>query len=319
MLGKYIYTVVRTNPRQKLRGLSTVNFNGLAAVISAAEYKDYNSLPKTEVVKELLRHQQIVEQIMRISETVLPVKFGTIVKDKKEVVAVLEKGYQLLRDGLREMEDLIELDLVCTWNEQKAARLAYKESKKVQKKQKKLAQKGDATLAEKIAVGKAVADFLITKKGKVGKDILKLLGREAVKDCQHVLGDVNMLLNQAFLIQKKNKNKFHQLLERLDRKFAGLVNFRLVGPLPPYSFATVVVDALDNAEVEKAKSQLGLINGEISKKIVKHTYNQLAKKIHPDHQGDSSKFEQITKSYKILRKYTEQGLIGVQLYKWQSC
>lgn len=328
MKGKYLYGIVKKTKdtsevaRRSLDssdggGITTVDFRSLSAVVAETERKDYHLLPKEEVVKELTKHQQTIEKIMEDFGTILPVKFGTILKDEGEVESVLAKGYSFLEDTLQKMEDKIELDLVCFWNEQKAAQRAYQESKRVQNWQKTLIEKGKTTLEDKIALGKLVADYLASKKEKISSLTLKVLKKEVVESCRHDLVEVNMLLNQAFLVEQEREEVFNRALNQLDSKFADLINFRLVGPLPPYSFATVVVESLDKEKIKSAKKLLKL-NGELSKEKIKHAFNQLARRLHPDKGGDPLTFEFVDKGYKLLRKYAEQGLLGVYLFKWEE-
>lgn len=320
MLGKYIYGITKNSDKNQILkqdGLATVDYQDLSAVIADVERKDYLSLAKEEVVKILINHQQMIERIMKNLGTILPVKFGTMLKDEKEVNSVLEKGNSFLAGTLEMMKDKIEVDLVCFWNEEKAAQMAYQENKRIQKMQANLSKKGNVALEDKIALGKEIAKYLTSKREEISNHILEVLKKEAVKSCNHALVDVNMLLNQAFLVEKRNEEVFNRALNRLNSIFADVVNFRLVSPLPPYSFATVVVDVLEEEEVEKAKEILNL-DGQISKENVKKVYDKLAFKLHPDHGGNPVEFEQVTKGYKTLRKFAEQGLVGVNLYQWEE-
>ena len=262
MKGKYLYGVIKRDTSRyplNLDSLTTVTYQNLAAVVEEKEVKDYLHLPKEETIKELISHQQIIEKIMEYSP-ILPVKFGTVLKDDQEVRSVLEKGL-FLKNILREMEGRIELDLVCFWNEAKAAQMAYQKSSRV---------RSLATSEDKITLGKLIADYLAGKREKLSNQILKTLKKEAVASCSHALADVNMLLNQAFLVEKEQEEAFNHTLNQLDSKFADLLNFRLVGPLPPYSFATLVVDSLDEKEVAKARESFKL-NGQLSMKKLKQT------------------------------------------------
>lgn len=318
MKGKYLYGVTRKDKNYSLNldGLTTVVYRSLAAVVEEKEVKDYHKLPKEETVRELVSHQQTIEKIM--SEIpILPVKFGTILKDKEEVTAVLEKGYFFLRKTLRKFEDKIELDLVCFWNDQKAAQMACQKSSKVRSLQEKTTKKKDVTFEDKIAFGKLVADYLASKKEKISLQVLKALKKETVESCSHALADVNMLLNQAFLVEKKKQEVFSHALNILDSKFAGLLNFRLVGPLPPYSFATLLVDSLDEKEVAKARETFKL-NGQLSLEKLKQTYDKLAMRLHPDKGGNPLEFEIATSAYKLLRNFMQNGLISVSVYKWEE-
>src|SRR3989344_1632473 len=108
MKGKYLYGVIKKadNQNLSLSGLTTVGYQSLAAVVEEKEVKDYHKLAKEETVGELIAHQQIIEKIMEQS-SILPVKFGTILKDEETVKSVLEKGYFFLRNTLRDIEDKI--------------------------------------------------------------------------------------------------------------------------------------------------------------------------------------------------------------------
>ena len=318
MKGKYLYGVIKKadNQNLSLSGLTTVGYQSLAAVVEEKEVKDYHKLAKEETVGELIAHQQIIEKIMEQS-SILPVKFGTILKDEETVKSVLEKGYFFLRNTLRDIEDKIELDLVCFWNEAKAAQMAYQKSKKVRNLQEKITKKKGVTLEDKIALGKLIAAYLASKREKLRNQILKTLTKEAVESCSHALADVNMLLNQAFLVEKKKQEAFNQALNQLDNQFAGLLNFRLVGPLPPYSFATLLIASLNEEDVRKARETLKL-NGQISPERLKQTYDKLAMKLHPDKGGSPLEFELVTAAYKTVKNFIENGLVAVSLYKWEE-
>lgn len=320
MKGKYIYSITekrKLGKPLKNEGLKAVEFNELSAITVDSEYKNYKAISKEDLVKELTQYQQMIEKIMEKFGAVLPVKFGTILKDEQEVELVLKKGHSFLQETLRKMEGKVELDLVCFWNEQKAAHVAYKESKVVKDLKKKITKKERATFEDKIALGKAIANYLASKKTKITNQILKVLDNEAEQSCKHILADVNMLFNRAFLVETKDEANFNHVLNLLDSKFADLVNFRLVGPLPPYSFATVIIEVLDKGQVEKATNLLNL-NGGIREHQIKKAYDQLAFKLHPDHGGDPAKFKQLTASYKLLKRYAKQGLVGVYPYKWEE-
>ena len=321
MKGKYLYGVIKRDKNQSLNfdGLTPVVYQSLAAVVEEKEVKDYHKLPKEETIRELIGHQQTIEKIMN-EFPILPVRFGTILKDKEEVKSVLEKGYFFLRNTLRKIEDKIELDLVCFWDEQKAAQMACQKSKKIRDYYTSEVARRDSSDGEmeaKITLGKLVADYLASKREKLRNQILKTLKKEAVESCSHALADVNMLLNQAFLVEKKGQEAFNHALNQLDSRFADLLNFRLVGPLPPYSFSTVVVDVLDKEEVEKAKKVLK-VDGKASGGEIKKAYDKLAFTLHPDYGGNPIEFELITKSYKLLKEFAEHGQIGIFLYKWEE-
>jgi hypothetical protein len=149
--------------------------------------------------------------------------------------------------------------------------------------------------------------------------ILQTLKQEAVDVCLHDSAGDRMILNTAFLLEKENENSFDLAVHNLDQKLENTVNFRVVGPLPPYSFSTIVFEKIDPARVEEAKKTLGL-TGEITDKTLRDTYHQLARKYHPDKKGgeDATEFALIHDAYSTLEKFLEKGLMHVEVHRWKE-
>ena len=115
-----------------------------------------------------------------------------------------------------------------------------------------------------------------------------------------------MVTNSAFLINSNNKEKFEQLIDQLDEEYKGLLNFKLVGPLPCYSFYTIEVKELNPEHVAQAKTELGL-REETSESEIKKAYLEKAKLFHPDvHPGNGNEenFNRINKAYHTLLDYS---------------
>ena len=76
---------------------------------------------------------------------------------------------------------------------------------------------------------------------------------------------------------------------------------------------------MDSGRLEEAKKTLGL-HGEITDKTVRDTYHQLAQDYHPDKGsgGDPLKFHLITSAYRTLKTFVENGLMHVEVYRWEQ-
>jgi len=121
--------------------------------------------------------------------------------------------------------------------------------------------------------------------------------------------DDKMILNCALLLDKDKENEFDQALNELNTRFNDEINFKCVGPLPPYSFSTIELKKVGYAEINEARQLLGL-NEEVTIHEIKETYRQLALKFHPDNNPEDpnlkEQFEDITKAYKLLTNYCHQ-------------
>ena len=252
--------------------------------------------------------------------TVLPVKFGTMLEAEDDVITFLKKGYTLLSDELRKMAGKIELNVVANWDLQKILAALYRDNAHVQKKQEKIAMKGkQVSVEDKVTLGRVIEQALQIEKARYHQEILQTLKEGATDVCLHEVASSEMIFNAAFLIDKKDEVLFTEAVTALDQKLENAVNFRLVGPLPVYSFSTILFDSIDPRVFEEAKKLFGL-NGEITDKTVRDTYRQLAQKCHPDKSsGESSlAFPVLNAAYRTLRNFVDHGLVHVEIYHWEQ-
>lgn len=324
----YIYGIIKTdspldfgaigigNPRTEV---TTIGFKDLAAVVSHSPFTAYDSLTKENTVKDLVTHQFVIEKVMQ-SATVLPVKFGTMLATGQELSEFLEKGYALLHDELRKMEGKIELNVVASWDLPKILESLSSQHPHIQAQRKAITQKGaQASVAEKVTLGKSIALALETQKNAYHQLVLQTLKQQALDVCLHDVANNEMFFNAAFLLEKQGEELFNKVVTGLDQTLEGTVNFRVVGPLPVYSFSTILLQKIDQRSFAEAKKILGL-DGEITSKTVRDAYHHLARQSHPDKScgADPAGFHLVNAAYKTLKNCVEHGLTHVEIYRWEQ-
>ena len=62
------------------------------------------------------------------------------------------------------------------------------------------------------------------------------------------LHDDDMVLNRAFLVRRDTEPSFDAAMERVAERFADRMEFRYVGPVPPFNFVTLQAGWLTQAE-----------------------------------------------------------------------
>ena len=118
--------------------------------------------------------------------------------------------------------------------------------------------------------------------------------------------DDQMVTNSAFLINRNNQEKFERIIESFDLQYEGKLNFRLIGPLPCYSFFTLEVKKLIFDKVIEAEKELGLKERSTEAEI-KKAYLVKARLFHPDanhESGSEADFTRITEAYHTLLDYS---------------
>ena len=333
VIGKYIYGVI---PRRNLcranhRHAGQVNFNGeqllgsclpreifgvwvytipyqdISAVVSDSEIVDYTRMLKDAVGRQLVTHQRVIEGIMP-EYTIIPMRLGTFASDENEVRDILNKGYRVIKEVFGKIKDRIEIDVVATWSDFNSVLKEVGEEKEIREfKERLLTNPEGITVDDQMKVGVMVKKALDEKREKCALEIQTYL-----RDCSeafkiHELMDDKMVINAAFLIARQKD--FDKKVEELNTKFAEKLNFRCVGPLPPYSFYTLEIKKMQFKDLDWARKKLGLLDDFATKNEIKKAHQTLAFSSHPDKNPDTpgieKEFDEITRAYKILVDYCE--------------
>lgn len=283
-----------------VRAVCCGDFSG---IIGLSPREDFRQIPKEEIIRLLLAHQKTLETIMA-RYFVLPFKFGTTVKDENELLKIVREGEDFLSDLFGKVKDSVEIDVVATWDvrtilqeisEQDPAVIACKEEMAHGR-------------ADRVHIGMLLAQALKQRATEWHRHITGGLRNCATASAEHDLLNDEMILNSSFLIEKRGGEKFYHAVDELDLHFKEKLHFKCVGPLPPYSFATITLKRFDPGEVQCAAEVLGL-NGTAELTIVKKVYKELSRQCHPDTDPNLSagEFEKLNRAYEILVDYCEDG------------
>lgn len=316
---KHIYGVIASGEAMSFgpigignRGdeVRTVLCKDLAAVVSDCPPVDYVALKdkdKEKVVRDLAAHQKVIEEVMEGS-TILPMKFGTMVKDEGGVDSILRRGYFSLEEALAAMQDKVEVEVVATWDlDSVMQKIAQEEPiaklrAKIEKSESRL-----RSIADRIKVGKMVYESIGRRRENYQEEVLGALTNFALDLQKNVLMNDRMVMNMAFLIDRDRQEEFDDRVRELDERLEGALDFRVIGPLPAYSFSTIEVRPFTHQEIGGARELLGIDEEEGSLAEIKAAYYQLAQKYHPDLKpGDEEaeeRFAQIAGAYQLLTSY----------------
>ncbi|MBI3333418.1 MAG: GvpL/GvpF family gas vesicle protein [Candidatus Omnitrophica bacterium] len=295
--------------------VATIRHGAMAALVSRAPVRAYRSMRREEVFRYLAAHQAVVEKVME-DHTVVPVKFGTTARDEAEVRRILERGYSQLKATLEAIEGEIELDLVAQWKDLNSMFRQIGEEAEIQRQKAAIAVRPvQETTEERIRIGRMVKARLDQMRGERAAEIVEALNPLVRDICPHALLDDRMILNTAFLVDRAKEKEFSETLERLNGPYTDSVDFRCVGPLPPYSFATVEIKTFKFETIDRARCLLGL-QEDAGLAEIRDAYRRLVQQCHPDHVsrqagkavGDAAgPFEAVTEAYRLLGEYRRVG------------
>lgn len=309
---KYVYGIAPTaqlNGREwSLTGLhgaplQAVACNGVTAIVSDAVPYDYAGLPKPQLVKVLAQHQQATERIMAQTATLLPVKFGTVLKEP-DVQKLLQQSMPDLEQALAHVAGHIELELLVIWDPQRVFTEIAQQPEIAELRAQAAGKSAEEIQHLQIAVGALVKQLLDARREQYSRRILEAL--HDLADDLEVNAAVNdqVVLNLAFLLPVARQTEFCARVEELDKALSGDLLFKIVGPLPPYSFATVEIEQVLPDDIAWAQQQLG-IAGEATDEEIRSAYLRQARVHHPDNNDQDPEaaalFKDDNTAYRLLR------------------
>lgn len=311
---KYIFGIIETAKEESFgpyeiypyEEIYTISYVDISAVVSDSQFVDYTTLPKNQVAKYLLTHQQVIEKIMD-SYTIIPMRLGTYTFSLQEVKEILSKGCEMFKDIFKKINNKIEIDVVATWNDLNSVIKEIGEEEEIKElKEKLMFSPGGISLKDKMIIGSRVKDILDKKRERLATEIEDVLAKVSIDSRIHGLMDDRMILNTAFLIDKDKKAEFERRLDELNELYNEKIDFRCVGPLPTYSFYTAEVKKMRFDEIDWARKRLCL-DDVVTKNEIEKAYRNQALVYHPDRNPDTPgierEFDEITKAYKMLCEY----------------
>ncbi|MDQ0346115.1 GvpL/GvpF family gas vesicle protein [Ancylobacter vacuolatus] len=256
-------------------GLRSIAAGSLAAVVGAAPDGGLKGRERSALLPWLLASQKVMERLLA-SAPVLPVALGTVVEDEGRVRHMLDAGAAVLGQGFQAVGEGIEMNLSVLWHlDTVVARLLPGVAPELRH-----AAAGDDEI-ERQALGVVLAGLVAAERRRVRARVVEELQAVTRDFAISEPTEPGGVANLALLIDRTADAALEAALEALDAEFDGTLTFRLVGPLPPYSFASVQVHLAPAAKVCGARIALGVEPG-ASAETVKAAYRRAARETHPD-------------------------------------
>ena len=280
-----------------------VPYRDIALVVKESPLINYASLPRDTLVRHLASHQSLIEGVMEEC-TAVPIKFGTTAVDDGELVEILESGYPCFKNAVDSMAGKTEVDLIALWNDLDSVLRDLGRRGEIRRFREGIeAGSPDILREQAVELGKMVRTALEEENTRLRDEIVTSLDQFILEQRLREHFDDRMLMNVAVLIRREEKGALDERIEELDRKYGGMMNFRVIGPLPPHSFSTLEIRRIGAREMEEAMRLAGVKMG-ASPDDLKESYRKLLRSYHPDkNPGDSNaqeRFERFNEAYGIL-------------------
>jgi hypothetical protein len=229
----YLYGITRPREVPKRfadQGIALVVAEGRAAVVSELE-----DGPVDATRRNLLAHADVVEQLHE-EAVVLPARFGYMLASRDEAIELL---------ALPEIESLLErhkttceLTLKGTYEESVLAEIG------AELQPLRDAYRAQPSVEAGIALGEAVGQGLADRRTRDESLVLEALSGLVLDVVVAEPAGELAAFDLALLVERDGVDGIEARVEELAAKLSPPLRFRLVGPLPPYSFVRLAMPAV---------------------------------------------------------------------------
>jgi hypothetical protein len=229
----YLYGITRPREiggRLTGDGVILVTADDRAAIVSELE-----DGPVEATRRNLLAHADVVEQLHE-NGVVLPARFGHVLDSREEALELLDLPE--VAQLLKRHERTCELTLKGTYEESVLAEIA------AQLQPLRDVYRREPSVEVGIALGEAVGQQLDERRARDESAVLDKL-RPLILDfvSSEPAGEL-AAFDLAVLIDRDQVGAIEKQLEGLAERLSPPLHFKLVGPLPPYSFVRLAMPAV---------------------------------------------------------------------------
>ena len=246
MTGKYIYCIIESDrPRSfgplgiggKGEALTTISFDGIAAVVSDSQIMKY---PLSR--DNMIAHEKAIEEVMK-EHQVLPVRFCTIAESEEKIMKILEKEHDRFAELLKTMAGKTELSVIAIFKEDVIYKDIMEKYRDIRAFKERIAglppEKNRGPLME---IGRRV-EAALQKEREIHKE--EILDTLTALSCDVKVNDnygEMMIIKAAFLVERRREAEFDRTVNDLAEKYVGKIRFNYVGTLPPFNFVNLVIE-----------------------------------------------------------------------------
>jgi hypothetical protein len=228
---KYCYCVIGDRDiglPEYIQGISKVCHNDIALLVEDVTLNEM--IPGSA---ELLKHEKILEAVMT-SFVLVPIRFGVILKSEADARSFLAKNYHRLKELLTWLADKIEVGLKIFWTAETFSQEI--EDREVKELKQDLAKRRKVISLELVEIGKLVAGKVDRARQSYTDLVMGRLGGYAADTVLNPVVIPRMILNAAFLVERKREQAFEDALNKLYSHYENKLIFKYTGPWPPYNF-----------------------------------------------------------------------------------
>jgi hypothetical protein len=215
---------------------------GLTALVS-----DIGPGPVAQTRRNMVAHTSVLERAIARTD-VLPVRFGTLAPDAEAFTRCVAANDDSFRAAFRDIAGRVELGVKASWRDGVVfAEIIAADAELCRLRDRLRNLPASETYYERVELGRRVEAALVGRRTAETASILAELGPLAEREAELRNLDNDMILNRAFLVRRENEALFDARVQAVAERRPDQINFRYVGPVPPYNFVHLQIAWLAGA------------------------------------------------------------------------
>lgn len=191
--------------------------------------------------RNLICHEKVLEQAMNEGfRTLLPLRFGMVVKTWKTVTEQLTKPYQdKLKDLFAKLAERREVSVKIFWDNDFELQALLSVNQELKRMRDAMSGK-NLSMEEVINIGQMIEQGLALRKQEVIQTFRNELNTLAFEVVENDPMTEGMIYNAAYLIPWDGEAEFSDRVEAIDQIFGDRLRIRYNNLTAPYTFAQLI-------------------------------------------------------------------------------
>jgi hypothetical protein len=293
----------------KLAGVETrsVEAAGLAALLFRSKEPSWQFLRRSRTALESMVRAQRILEAAAVFGPLLPARPGSLIRDDVEACTLLCGQWRQLAESLRLHGNTTQFQITITWNPM-AALAARRDHPDL------VAAAAAGARGESKEAGDLISRFMTDERAAFGAKAMRALAAVAEDVIALPVDQADMLVNAAVLLASGAEPDLERALEALDSSHPGENRIRLIGPLPPVSFAAVAIERPNRERVVAARRLLG-VDEATAQRDLRRAYLDIARAHHPDTGAQATGAHAVgaaAEAFRLLARIAEAHLFADQ-------
>ncbi|MGI0117064.1 GvpL/GvpF family gas vesicle protein [Zooshikella sp. RANM57] len=237
--NKFIYALVDSTDLSifNVRGVNKSTVYSLACNDIAAIVSDLDKSRVRPDRRNIMAHREVLEQLMRQCNGVLPMRFGIVAQNSMAVKALMSANIMLIKEQMQRVWGQVEMGLRVTWDVDNIYEYFVATHPLLREARDSIMVGGrEASRAEKIELGRIFDQLLMEERKQYTDTVVDVLQDYCTEISVGTPKVNNEVMNISCLVKKDEQDDFEKGIFEASKLFNNDYLFNYTGPWAPHSF-----------------------------------------------------------------------------------